>query len=164
MNKRSASKCLCEIYGLKTNKKKELLVFTSKTFICFFMLPKCLSLPLSPTPPRQKSLITLVFSFNFLKTLQKLYTKTLNSAFSTVPKYADLALYSLSWRTFAEPAQNLTLEKSWGGCKVQHILVTNLCGDHVWLCLTWLSRMSALALCHWLSLEVNQKSVAITMI
>ena len=96
MNKRSASKCFCEIYGLKTNKKTELLVFTSKTFICFFMLPKCLSLPLSPTPPRQKSLITLVFSFNFLKTLQKLYTKTLNSAFSTVPKYADLALYSLN--------------------------------------------------------------------
>ena len=48
-----------------------------------------MSRPLSPAPPRQKSLIALVFSFKFLQALQKLYTKKINSAFSTVPKYAD---------------------------------------------------------------------------
>ena len=51
-----------------------------------------MSRPLSPAPPRQKSLIALVFSFKFLQALQKLYTKKKKlkkSASSTVPKYAD---------------------------------------------------------------------------
>ena len=42
MTKGSTNKILCDIYGLKTN-NKELLVLTSKKFICFFMCWPCLT-------------------------------------------------------------------------------------------------------------------------
>ena len=47
-----------------------------------------------------------------------------------------------------ESAQNWTLERSLGRRRARHITVTHLCGDHTCSCLTWLLRVSALALCH----------------
>ena len=46
-------------------------------------------------------------------------------------------VYSLIRRTFIEPTQNLTLEKSQGGCKAEHTTVTHPCGDRARSCLTW---------------------------
>ena len=58
-------------------------------------------------------------------------------------------LYSLIRMTSVESTYNLIPEKSQGG----HKMVTHPCGDHSRLCLTWLFRVSALALRNQLSNE-----------
>ena len=52
---------------------------------------------------------------------------------------------SLKFQAFVESAQNLTPEKSLGGCKTWHVTVTHPCGNQAWSGLIWLSGMSILS-------------------
>ena len=73
--------------------------------------------------------------------------------------------YSLTQRSFAQSAWNLTLKKSQRRRITLHVIVTRPCGDHAWSCLTWLSvRPSLLAPCNmFLLLSMKKKQVLETV-